>query len=87
MRGDVITLDSGGTAISPLTGEVQVVSTLAADMALADMVLGVVSKIESRVGGRGERKRARQLEGTRIFDYARTAHTGPLRHSTTFRII
>jgi hypothetical protein len=39
VRRNVITLDSGGAAIAPLAGEVQVVGALAADMALTDVVL------------------------------------------------
>jgi hypothetical protein len=39
VRSDVITLDSRSAAIAPLASEVQVVGALAADMALADMVL------------------------------------------------
>lgn len=39
VRGDVVALDSGGAAIAPLAGEVQVVGALAANMALADVVL------------------------------------------------
>lgn len=39
VRSNVITLDSGGAAIAPLAGEVQVVGALAADMALTDVVL------------------------------------------------
>lgn len=37
--GDVIPLDRGGAAVAPLTGEIEVVGTLAADMAFADVVL------------------------------------------------
>ena len=40
VRGDVITLDGGGAAVAPLAGQVQVVCTLATDMALTDVVLG-----------------------------------------------
>lgn len=36
--GDMITLDSGGTAGVPATGEVQVVGALSADVLLADVV-------------------------------------------------
>jgi hypothetical protein len=39
VRGDVITLDSGGAARVPLASEVQVVGALAADMALTDVLL------------------------------------------------
>lgn len=44
VRGDVITLDGGGAASTPLTGEVEVVGALATDMALADVVLRIVSR-------------------------------------------
>lgn len=37
--GDVVALDSGGSTLAPSAGEVQVVSGLAADMALADVLL------------------------------------------------
>ena len=39
VRGDVVPLDSGGAAIAPLAGKVQVVSALATDMALANVIL------------------------------------------------
>ncbi len=39
VRGDVVAFHDGDTAATPRTGEVEVVSTLASDMALADMVL------------------------------------------------
>jgi hypothetical protein len=37
--GDVVALDSGGAALTPRAGQVEVVGRLAADMALADMFL------------------------------------------------
>lgn len=40
VRGDVIALDRGGAALVPLAGEVQVVGALAANMLLADVLLG-----------------------------------------------
>jgi hypothetical protein len=39
VRGDVVAFDGGGSAGTPLAGEVEVVGALAADMALADVVL------------------------------------------------
>jgi hypothetical protein len=39
MRGNVVALDCGGSALAPLTGQVEVVSRLATNMALADMLL------------------------------------------------
>lgn len=39
VRGDVVSLDRGGSAISPLAGEVQIVRALPTDMAFADVVL------------------------------------------------
>lgn len=39
VRGDMIAFHDGDTAATPRTGEVEVVSTLASNMALADMVL------------------------------------------------
>jgi hypothetical protein len=39
MRSDVITLDRCGAAVTPLTGEVEVVCAFAANMAFANMVL------------------------------------------------
>jgi hypothetical protein len=39
MRSDVVTLDSGGAAGVPSTGQVQVVSALSSHMLLTDMVL------------------------------------------------
>lgn len=42
MRGDVIALDRGGTALAPCAGEVEVISRLATNMALTDMFLLMV---------------------------------------------
>lgn len=42
VRGDVIALDGGGATCAPLTGEVEVVGALAADVAFADVVLEVL---------------------------------------------
>ena len=39
VRCDVITLDSGGTAVTPLASKIQVVRALAPNMALTNMVL------------------------------------------------
>jgi len=39
VRSDVIALDCGGTAVSPLAGEVQIVGALSADVSLANMFL------------------------------------------------
>jgi len=44
VRGDMITLDCSGTAVPPLAGEVQVVGTLATDMALADVIVELFSR-------------------------------------------
>ena len=43
VRGDVVTLDGGGATCSPLTGQVEVVGALAADVAFAYMVLDGIS--------------------------------------------
>jgi hypothetical protein len=40
MRSDVVTLDGGGTAGVPSTGQVQVISALPSNVLLTDMVLG-----------------------------------------------
>jgi len=40
VRGDVVALDRGSAALVPLAGEVQVVGALAANMLLADVLLG-----------------------------------------------
>ena len=40
VRRDVITLDSGSTAVAPLASKIQVVGALAPNMALTDVVLG-----------------------------------------------
>lgn len=40
VRRDVITLDSGSTAVTPLASKIQVVGALAPNMALTDVVLG-----------------------------------------------
>lgn len=39
VRSDVISLDSGGTAVAPLAGQVQVVGALTTNMALANVIL------------------------------------------------
>jgi hypothetical protein len=44
MGGDVVAFDGGGSALAPLAGQVEVVSRLASDMALADMFLCMVSR-------------------------------------------
>jgi hypothetical protein len=41
VRGDVVAFDCRGAAGTPLAGEVEVVGALAADMALADVVLAM----------------------------------------------
>jgi hypothetical protein len=41
MGSDVVTLNGGGTAGVPSTGQVQVISALPSNMLLTDMVLGV----------------------------------------------
>ena len=48
VRSDMISLDSRGAAASPLTGEIEVVGRLAANMALADMFL--VMRLATRSG-------------------------------------
>lgn len=42
--GDVVALDRGRPAIPPTTSQVQVIRTLAANMTLADMLLGIPRK-------------------------------------------
>ncbi len=46
VRGDVIAFDGCGTAAAPLTCQIEVVGTLAADVSLADMFLqkGLVTR-------------------------------------------
>jgi hypothetical protein len=39
VRGDVVALDCGGTALIPATGKVQVIGALPSDMLFADVVL------------------------------------------------
>lgn len=39
VRGDVVAFDGGGTATTPLTGKVEVVGALAADVPFAHMLL------------------------------------------------
>jgi len=41
VAGDVVALDSGSTAATPLAGQAEVVCALAADMAFTDVVLEV----------------------------------------------
>ena len=53
VRGDMVAFDCGGTAATPLTRQVQVVGTLAADVSFADMFLSkrsVESKTRSSLG-------------------------------------
>lgn len=40
VRGDVITLHGGGTALIPTTGEIEVVCALATNVLLANVFLG-----------------------------------------------
>jgi hypothetical protein len=40
VRSDVVALDGCRAAVAPLAGQIEVVSALAADMALTDVVLG-----------------------------------------------
>lgn len=40
----MITLNSGGTAVAPLASKIQVVGALAANMALANVILCKISK-------------------------------------------
>lgn len=39
MRGDVIAFDGGGAAIAPLTGQVEIVGALAANVSFANVIL------------------------------------------------
>jgi hypothetical protein len=39
VRGDMVAFDCGGTAATPLTRQVEVIGTLAADVSFADMFL------------------------------------------------
>jgi hypothetical protein len=47
VRSDVIALDGGGTTISPLASEIQVVGTLSTNMSLANMVLNMIIRSSS----------------------------------------
>lgn len=47
MRSNVITLNRGSTAVAPLASEIQVVGALAANMALANVVLWEVSMYDT----------------------------------------
>jgi hypothetical protein len=42
MGGDVVAFDGGGTALTPRTGQVEVVGRLASHMSLADVFLDIV---------------------------------------------
>jgi hypothetical protein len=44
VRGDVIALDSGSATVTPLAGQIQVVGTLATNMALTDVVVELLSR-------------------------------------------
>lgn len=59
MRGDVVALNSGGTAEVPTTGQVEIVGALATDMALADVLLEGVSGTTQDAGRGGDRGRRR----------------------------
>ena len=39
VRGDMVALHGSRTAVAPLTGEVQIVGTLSANMSLANVIL------------------------------------------------
>ncbi len=47
VRGDMIAFDSSSATCTPLAGEIEVVGALAADMALADVVLWVAERIST----------------------------------------
>lgn len=56
VRGDMVTLDGGGAAGIPPTGQIQVVCALSSDVLLTDMVLGA----------RLDRDRERVFSGCRL---------------------
>lgn len=60
---DMITLDGGGPALVPSTGQVEVICTLATDVLLADMFLkrDEVSFYIGRLGDEARNKRAWQI--------------------------
>jgi hypothetical protein len=60
VRSDVVTLDSGGAAVTPATGQIEVVGALAANMALAHMFLDTqVPRVSSERKTRVDRDRER----------------------------
>lgn len=60
--GDVVALDCRGSALTPLTGQVEVVSRLTTNMALADMFLVTVSiRWGCREAGRVDSHRVLQV--------------------------
>ena len=67
VRGDVIALDGGGSAAAPLTGQVEVVGRLAADMTFTDVLLTtwlvVLGKSWPWGGGQGQRTYVEGLGG------------------------
>ena len=46
VRSDVVALDRGGAAVTPLAGQIQIVGALATNMTLTDVVLGAVSMLK-----------------------------------------
>jgi hypothetical protein len=46
VRSDVITFDSGGAAVTPLAGQIQIVGALATNMALANVILQERQRLE-----------------------------------------
>jgi hypothetical protein len=51
VRSNVITLDRGGTAVAPLTGQVQIVGALAANVTFTDVIVELLSRRESLAAG------------------------------------
>ena len=79
VRGDVITLDSGGTAVAPLAGEVQVVGALAANMTLADVILRGVSVSDLTAMRSGTKRQGHQRPRSNLHKVA--LESGSVRRS------
>lgn len=71
VRGDVITLDGGGATCTPLTGQVEVVGALATDMALADVVLGVLLASDGGCDEEGTRSPREKTSTRCVHDFSR----------------
>ena len=71
VRSDVVALDRGGAAVSPLARQIQVVGALATDMSLADVVLGVLLASDGGCDEEGTRSPREKTSTRCMHDFSR----------------